>query len=247
MRSIPINSSYFLLASVVAAVSLVEILDYFALPFESVIAGSMNGSTFLSGLVSIMFASGYVGLFILMFLENMSLPIPSEVFLPLAGYLVFLGKMTFAAALSVSVFAGLLGSLAIYFIALSLGRPLVYGFAKKIGVSENSLTKSEAWLSGKGGVLLIFIARFIPGIRSSISLPAGVLKMEPIRFSLMTFIGTLGWSLLLIFIGYSTGRYWPVEVASFSGLLSQAVLYAVAVTSIFYVTLFLITFLRRRH
>ncbi|MDA4130969.1 MAG: DedA family protein, partial [Thaumarchaeota archaeon] len=148
-------------------------------------------------------------------------------------------------ALSISILAGVAGSLAVYYLALFLGRPLVYGFAKKIGVNENSLTKSEVWLSGRGGTLLILIARFTPGIRSSISIPAGVLRMEPFRFFLMTFIGTVGWSLLLILIGYSTGKYWPIAVASASGILFQIILYAVAIASVFYVSLFLSSKLKR--
>src|SRR5208283_681025 len=131
-----------------------------------------------------------------------------EVFLPLAGYFVFLGRMSFPIAIGVSSMAGLVGSLVAYFLALKLGSPLIYAVAGKLGISKKSLTTSEAWLSGKYGSALIFAARFVPGIRSSISLPAGALKMNPLRFSLMTLIGSFGWSAALIYIGYSAGPLW---------------------------------------
>ena len=213
----PQNQWLFSAALVLAILSLFEILDFYELPFESALSFG-SASQFLPGLTSTLLASGYLGLFALMLLESMALPIPSEVFLPMAGYLVYAGKMSFGAALTVSTLGGLAGSLIIFYLALILGRPVVYSIARKVGVSKDSLAKSEGWLSGKGSVAVL-IARFIPGIRSTISVPAGALKMNVLRFSIVTVLGSLGWSFLLMYIGYSIG---PVSKLSLSDFLKLA-------------------------
>lgn len=239
-RSIPLNSWIFVFAAVAATFASIQIWDFVEFPFESTF-GSISVSGALSGLVSALFALGYVGLFILMFLENVSLPIPSEVVLPLAGYLIYTGRMTFPLALGVATLAGIVGALAAYYIAYLLGRPLVYGIAKRFGVDENKLIRSESWLNGRGGSIFILVARFVPGIRSSISLPAGVLKMNLWKFSVMTLIGSLGWSALLIYAGFSTGKYWMSGAQAFSNGVNAVLPYAVLVGSLLYLGYFLTT------
>lgn len=232
------QNQYLLAVAVVAALlSLIEILDFFELPFESSLS-LVGASAVFSALASSLLPVGYMGLFVLMFLESLSLPIPSEVFLPMAGYLVFTGKISFGPALAVATLGGLLGSLAIFYLALILGRPIVYSLATKLGVSRNSLGKSEKWLSGKGS-LMVFVARFIPGIRSSISIPAGALKMDVLRFSIVTVLGSLGWSFILMYIGYSIGPASKFSSPISSGLLDQIGIYVVAILSISYVVHFL--------
>ncbi len=241
IQGIPRSGWLFGVAIVAAALSLIEILDIVQLPFESAIG---NGSSpIFGGFVSLVLTGGYLGLFALMLLESMALPIPSEVFLPLAGYLIFIGRMTFPGALVVSTIAALIGSLAAYFLSLGLGRPLVYRLAGRLGVSQASLVRSEAWLSGKGS-LVILVSRVVPGIRSSISFPAGALKMDLVRFSIMTTVGCFAWSAILIYIGYSTGRFWRANVVTLTNFLMQATIYAVAGLSSFYVGYFL--FSRKR-
>jgi len=214
---------------------LVEIIDFFELPFES----SLGSSQIFTGVTSSLFALGYLGLLALMFLESLSLPIPSEVFLPLVGYLIFSGKMAFAPALVVTTIGGLAGSLVIFYLGLLLGRPLVYALAERIGISRKSLGRLENWLSGKGSVVVL-LARFIPGIRSSISIPAGVLKMNVIRFSVVTLVGSFGWSLLLMYIGYSLGPLSKIGGLTSSGLFDQAILYVIALASISYIIYYFI-------
>ena len=237
-QKIPNSWWLFSIAVIAVTLSLIEISDLFQFPFESAVGNSSITAIF-TGFVDIMYTAGYAGLFLCMFLENMSLPIPSEVFLPLAGYFVFEGRMTFPLALTVSTVAGLLGSLAIYFLALVLGRPPIYRLVKRFGVSNDSLAKSEAWLSGPGGSVLILIARFVPGIRSSISIPAGVLKMNPVHFTVMTLIGTLGWSAILIFLGYFIGPTWATAGTQITNILIQVTIYAAAALSIFYIAYFI--------
>jgi membrane protein DedA with SNARE-associated domain len=231
-QRIPANAILFSIAAAASALSIILILDYPELPTDTLVTATSISAVF-NGLVASMSTTSYAGLFVLMFLESLSLPIPSELFLPLAGYFVFEGKMTFLLALGVSTLAGLAGSIAAYYIALALGRPLVYALARKIGVDQNSLIKSEAWLNGRGS-LTILIARFVPGIRSSISLPAGALRMNMLKFSVMTAIGSFGWSAILMYIGYSAGPLWESSSMEFSKALIGAMPYVVVACSVSY-------------
>lgn len=238
-RFLRISNSTFLLsiAMVASALSLAIIFDYPELPFDSLLPSSSISSIF-GGLLTAMSAGGLAGLFVLMFLESVSLPVPSELFLPLAGYFVFEGRMNFFGALLVSTAAGLAGSLVAYYLALALGRPVVYGLARKFGTGKDALEKSENWLNGKGSVA-IFIARFVPGIRSSISLPAGALRMNMVRFSIMTLLGSLGWSAILIYVGYAAGPQWQASSNALYSGLSQAVPYLVVAASCYYVVYYI--------
>ena len=194
----------------------------------------------ISELISLATAAGYAGLFVLMFLENLSLPIPTELFLPLAGYFAFVGELNFASALLVSTTAGLLGSLSIYFLAKKISPPLIYSIASKLGVTQATLAKSEVWLSGRYGTLLIFGSRFVPGIRSSISIPAGVLKMNTLRFALATLFGTLGWSLLLMTFGYVAGPVWQASGDFLVGEFENVLPYFVVVAAAAFVAIYAI-------
>ena len=170
---IPVNIWILAVAIFAVCLSLTEIIDFVELPLESLFVSTHVISLF-TGIVPLVSSMGYVGLFLLMFLENMALPIPSEIVLPFAGYLILIGRMDFPIALAVSTMASLLGSLALYFVSFKLSLPLVHRLARKLRINETRLAKSEAWLGGRYGSLLILLARFTPGIRSSVSIPAGV-------------------------------------------------------------------------
>jgi membrane protein DedA with SNARE-associated domain len=233
------NGSVFLLsiAAVASALSIAIIFDYPELPFDSFLTAS-SISSISTGLLATFSKAGLVGLFALMFLESLSLPIPSELFLPLAGYYAYLGKMNLFAAIGVSTIAGLSGSLAAYYLALLLGRPLIYAIVRKLGTGSEALERSEQWLNGWGSAAVL-ISRFIPGFRSSISFPAGALRMSVIKFSVMTILGSFGWSALLIYIGYSAGPLWQSSSAAFFDELSLATPYLIIGASASYVAYFL--------
>jgi membrane protein DedA with SNARE-associated domain len=232
------NSSIFLLsiALVSSVLSLVIIFDYPELPFDSLLAAS-SISSISGGLLATMSTAGLAGLFALMFLESLALPIPSELFLPLAGYFAFEGKMNLFAAIGVSTIAGLSGSVAAFYLALLLGRPLMYAIVRKLGTGKEALEKSEAWLNGQGSVAVL-VSRFIPGFRSSISFPAGALRMNLLKFSIMTLLGSFGWSALLIYIGYSAGPLWQSSSVAFFNELSLATPYLIIGASASYVIYF---------
>lgn len=209
-------------------------IDIYEFPFEKLL--TIGSSQAFSGTIGALIASGYLGLFLLMVLESVALPIPSEVFLPMAGYLVFVGKLSFLGAVAISTLGGLVGSLLVFYLSLMLGRPVVHALAGKIGVSAVTLSKSEKWLSGKGSIAVL-IARFVPGLRSAISIPAGALKMSVVKFSIVTLLGSFVWSLLLIYAGFSAGSLSILSLFA-GGSLGTALIYVVAVLSLAYIGYF---------
>jgi membrane protein DedA with SNARE-associated domain/putative flippase GtrA len=210
---------------------LIEITHVVKLPYGAFVDGLLPfGSAISTAILVSMTRFGYPALFILMFLESASLPIPSEVVLPFAGYLVYLGLMSFAGALLVSTSALMLGALVDYYLALKLGRPFVVELMKWFQVRQKHIETAEYWVSNKGS-WSILVARFIPGLRSIISLPAGVLKMKMKPFFSMTLAGSLGWSILLIYLGYSAGPLWNAALDPLSKVLARALPYLIVAIS----------------
>ena len=240
LAALDIKTYLFLGALVALFLASSEILEFVELPFESLVGQLFTSGSLISvGFVtSLMVSFGYGGLFVLMFLESASLPIPSEIVLPFAGYLVFLGTLNFEAAVLVGMVAGIFGALADYYLALKLGRPAVLKLFKWFGVRSEHLDMAERWLDKKGS-WSVLVARFIPGLRSSISFPAGALEMRLTTFAAMTAIGALGWSALLIYLGYSAGSLWQTALAQSGSVLTEIALFATAIASAAYLVYYL--------
>lgn len=164
-------------------------------------------------------ASGSFGLMFLLFLENLFPPIPSEVILPLAGFLVWRGELGAVQALLASTMGSLLGAYALYAIGRFGGRPLVLRFGRVLRVTERDLDRAEGWFERYGSVV-VFVARMMPGIRSVVSIPAGMLHMPLLRFTLLTAAGSALWNTLLLTAGYALGNNWS-RVADVVGPLSE--------------------------
>jgi len=223
------------IALVALCASVIEIVDIFNFPFEGSITGALSSGSLVSfDLLRSVMNIGYAGLFLLMVLESASLPIPSEVVLPFAGYLVYLGRMNLGLAISDSTVAGLVGALVDYYLALKLGRPIVLRLLGRFGVNSELLAKGEHWVDSRGA-WSVLIARFVPGLRSVISLPAGLLEMKPRLFASMTLVGSFAWSALLIYLGYTAGPLWQSAFGFASDVLNQVLLYVVAAVSFLYV------------
>jgi membrane protein DedA with SNARE-associated domain len=185
-------------------VGALQATDVIELPFGSwfsTVSGSIFSSTFLNGF---MVHWGYLSLFALMFLESASLPVPSEVVLPLAGYLVYTGALNFWVAVAVSTAASISGALLDYYLAVWLGRPFVVGLLKLFRLHKGALDRAEAWFE-RSGQWTVFAARFIPGLRTIISLPAGLFRLEIRRFVVMTLAGCFAWSVVLVYAGVLAG------------------------------------------
>jgi len=150
---------------------------------------------------------GPAGVFILMVLEGLGLPFPSEVIMVFAGFLSTgnIGLfIIFALAGSVG---GFVGNLILYYISLYGGRPLILYIGRYVGLKEEHLVRTERWFDTKGE-WTVFFGRFIPGFRSYMSVPAGVSKMNLMKFSIFTFSGSLIWSTSLGVGGYVLGKSW---------------------------------------
>jgi membrane protein DedA with SNARE-associated domain len=236
-RKIPTNFCLLSLAITGATLGLITILDFPEIPSSiGILGGVPHFLSVFSTMTTPFLSMGYLGLFVSMFLESMALPIPSEVVLPFAGYLIRTGSLNFSFALAVSTIASLFGSLIIYLLALKLSSPVIYSFANRVGIGREKIARLERWMSGRYGSSIVLSARFVPGIRSSISIPAGSLRMNLTRFLLITLIGSFGWSVLLMYVGYSASPFLP-KLAS---LFLSAASCALTVTGIGYIAYFAI-------
>lgn len=157
--------------------------------------------------VIIISALGYPGILILMILESMVFPIPSEAVMPFAGFLCASGSMNIWIATLFATLGSIIGSWFSYWIGQFGGRPFVLKFGKYVGIDENHLDWTQKWFN-KYGSVTIFVGRFIPVVRHLISIPAGIGKMNPIKFTVFTAAGAFLWNLFLTYIGVILGEHW---------------------------------------
>ena len=161
---------------------------------------------------------GYLGLAVLMVAETVFPPIPSEVVLPLAGFLVAQGDFAFAPALVASTVGSLLGAVLLYEAARRGGRPFADRFVRFAHQDPAKLDDAERWFRRRGSVMVL-VGRCIPGVRSLVAIPAGVLRMQRGRYVVLTLIGSSVWNTVLIGAGYALGSQWErvsVAVGSFA-------------------------------
>ncbi|OGH11480.1 MAG: hypothetical protein A3B38_01560 [Candidatus Levybacteria bacterium RIFCSPLOWO2_01_FULL_36_13] len=158
-------------------------------------------------------SGGYFSIFILMLLESALIPIPSEITMPFAGFLVSQGKMNFWVVVFVGALANLVGSLIAYGLGYYLEEHIILKLVRKYGkfllITEHEYTKSVKWLN-KYGDFVAFFSRVLPAVRTFISLPAGLAEMNIWKFSFYTFLGSLIWSTLLTYVGVKFGAEWHV-------------------------------------
>lgn len=158
---------------------------------------------FLVGFIS---QFGYYAVFFGMVLESACIPIPSEIIMPLAGFLAFQNRMNFWVVILVGTVASVLGSFIAYYIGLKGGRPFI---EKHNLVSRKDLNKTDEFFE-KYSIESVLIGRFVPIVRTFISLPAGVAKTSLGKFTVYTVIGTFLWNAVLAFAGFKLGENWTV-------------------------------------
>jgi len=166
----------------------------------------------LSGfIIHLIQSSGYLGIFILMTLESALIPIPSEVTMPFAGYLVTTGQLSFVGVVLIGALGNLVGSWVGYAIGYFLEETIIVTLIKKYGkfilISIDEYNHSLRWLN-KFGDKITFFSRIFPAVRTFVSLPAGLAKMNFWKFSIYTFLGSLIWSAILTYIGVYLGSKW---------------------------------------
>ena len=167
-----------------------------------------------STVMELMAGVGYFGLFFLIAGESALLPIPSEIVLPFAGYLVYSGKMGFFFAVFAAVLGQLFGSTLSYYIGYYGGRPLVLKYGKYFLLSKKHFEHVESWFI-KHGAAAVFFTRLLPVARTLISFPAGITKMKFSKFLLYSTLGIVPWTIFLIYVGFKLGNQWQSIIATF--------------------------------
>ena len=165
---------------------------------------SLNDTIFTIA-VSLLSQWGYAGVFLLMTLEGATLPVPSEIVLPVTGFLVYNHTLDFWPAVAVASLGGLLGTVIDFSIGYYLGRPAVLRYGRKIRLSERHLMIAEGWFAKHGSAAVLF-ARFVPLLRTLIAFPAGVAKMRVSKFLAFSAIGIVIWDIVLIYLGVLAGQ-----------------------------------------
>ena len=182
-----------------------------------------------------MTGAGWYGIAFLMFLENVFPPIPSELIMPLAGYLAAQKKMSLIGAILAGTLGSVLGSLPLYFAGRKLGHNGARKWAEKHGkwltVSPEDIDKSRKWMD-KHGAFALCLGRLVPGVRSLIALPAGVDEIKLATFILYTALGSAIWSGLLAGAGYLLGANFK-NVDKFLSPLTYVVLALMVVLYIY--------------
>lgn len=160
-------------------------------------------------ITNMMDSLGYWGIGLLMFLENIFPPIPSELIMPLAGFTVAQGKLNFGLVVLAGVIGTVLGALPWYYAGQILGDVRLKSLADRYGrwltISSKDIEKAKRWFDRRGGQA-VFICRLVPGVRTLISLPAGISRMPLVPFLLYSTLGTLLWVGLLTYAGYVLGN-----------------------------------------
>jgi membrane protein DedA with SNARE-associated domain len=170
---------------------------------------------------------GYIGIFIMMFLESSFFPFPSEVVMVPAGYLAANGEMNIFIAILAGIIGSLAGAIFNYFLAKKFGRTFITKYGKFIFFKEETLQKMEDFFE-KHGHISTFSGRLIPVIRQYISLPAGLASMNLWKFSLYTSLGAGIWVLILTLLGYLVGNNQEL----ISGYLQQIIITILVLLSI---------------
>lgn len=147
---------------------------------------------------------GYVGIVFLMTIESSFVPFPSEVVMIPAGYLAYKGDLNAFVSVFCGVLGSVLGALINYFICFFWGRNFVLKFGKFVGINEAKFAKFEAFFN-KHGEFSTFTCRLLPGIRQYISMPAGLTRMNLVRFVIFTALGSFLWVSILVALGYFVG------------------------------------------
>lgn len=162
-------------------------------------------------ILSVIQRTGYLGIFLLMLLQSVNVPVPSEIIMPFSGFLVHQGVFNFWLVVSVGALGNLIGALLSYRLASLLIRNGLRERWRilKFLLSERNLELAQRWFN-KYGNASIFFGRLVPVISTFISFPAGLGKMKILNFSILTFAGSLIWSTFLTWLGFILGKNWGI-------------------------------------
>ena len=184
---------------------------------------------------------GYPGIIFLMALESACMPIPSEIVMPFAGYLVYQAEqpgfdgnaMTLIGVSLAGAIGCTLGSIVAYYLGKYAGRPLILRYGKYVLIREKHLDMADRWFE-KYGDAATFIARLLPIIRTFISLPAGIARMNFKKFVFYSFVGSLPWTAMLAYVGYALGPNWD-EIGSWFRGMDYLIVGGLVIIAVWYV------------
>lgn len=203
-------------------------------------------SGFIGWVLSLMESIGELGVGLAILIETFVPPIPSEAVLPGAGFLAYDGRMNAWLAWLLATIAALLGAWAWYGIGAALGRDRTRALVGKIPLMEyNDFDKAEQFFN-KWGVVAVLVGRCVPLVRSFISIPAGIEKMNFLKFSAYTLLGSGVWNGIWIGLGYAFGPAIKPVLERWSGILSNLVLVVIALLVLWFVVARLIKLARVR-
>jgi len=187
---------------------------------------------------------GYLGIFLMMTLENLFPPIPSEIILPFGGFMTIGSTLTYTGVLTAATLGALIGAMLLYCIGMILDverlEKMVDRYGHLLRLKKTDIYKADEWF-GKYGYWTVFFCRMVPLLRSLISIPAGMARMNFWVFMLLTAAGSIIWNSILIGIGTVLGENWH-RVAAFMDVYSNIV-YALILAGIIF---FIIWYLKRR-
>jgi membrane protein DedA with SNARE-associated domain len=149
-------------------------------------------------------SGGIVAVLLLMTIESCGIPFPSEVIMPVAGYFAATGRLNLVAVILAGTVGNLLGSLLAYWLARRFGRQLLLGTGRFVGISASHLEAADRWFA-RFGLAAVLVGRVIPVVRTYISFPAGLARVQPGWFAFLTFVGALPWCAALAVVGYEIG------------------------------------------
>ena len=150
---------------------------------------------------------GYAGIVVAMAIESCCIPLPSELIMPLAGFLAFQQRFNLWSAAVAGAVGCVVGSAVAYWIGATGGRPLLLRYGRYVLISHHDADRADAFFA-RYGDLTIFATRLMPIVRTFISLPAGIARMNFGKFIAYTFLGSLPWCLALAYAGYKLGEHW---------------------------------------
>jgi membrane protein DedA with SNARE-associated domain len=179
---------------------------------------------------------GYPAIFVAALLENLFPPIPSEVIFPLVGFVAYHNNLGIIHAISMGLVGAIgstVGAIIIYYFSLKIGKPAILRFGSYIKVSEKALLNAESWFQ-KYGTIAVFSGRMAPAIRELISIPAGIGRMNIMKFIFFTFAGSAVWSVALTLLGYFLGDAWSIIADQLSSVFSViAVIILITIFAVF--------------
>ncbi len=158
-------------------------------------------------IMSVISTMGYGGIVLLMAIESACIPLPSEIIMPFAGFLVSKGDLTLWGIALAGAIGCVVGSIPAYYLGMYGGRPLAEKYGKYVLISKRDLNMADRWFKNHGEII-IFIARLLPGVRTFIAFPAGVARMNMTKFVAYTFVGSFIWCWALGYVGMKAGEHW---------------------------------------